>query len=61
LLRRDQALVAFDAAIHAGKEGQTLLHRLRQPILEFLDVRHHRSHALVVEVQRLATSSKMPR
>lgn len=36
----------------APRGGKTFLHRFRQPVfVEFLDVRHHGGHALVVEVE----------
>ena len=52
LLRGHQALVAADAAVHAGEERQALLHLHRQRLAQLVDVRHHLLHGLLVEVQR---------
>lgn len=53
LLRRHQALVTADAAIHAGKKVDTGQHLQRQRLPHLVDVGDHLLDRLLVEIQRL--------
>ena len=53
LLRGDQPLVPADGPVHAGEEGQALLHRLGQLRLQLVHVGDDLLDALLVKVQRL--------